>query len=159
MLQPEKPKRVSKWLKVRTWKILRCHDTKLFAIIIILLVLGSCSTKLVHIIRCVKEIIDANEKIIIFSSWAAMLNRMETALKNNGMPCFNVSGASDKHFNDKLKNFKFTASINVLLLPTNFACKGLNLPEASHVIFINSIINKADELQAIGRINRIGQTK
>lgn len=69
-----------------------------------------------------------------------------------------IHSASDK-FVSKIKRFKSSSEDNVLLLPTNFACNGLNLIEASHVIFVNSSLNKADELQAIGRIHRIGQTR
>lgn len=41
----------------------------------------------------------------------------------------------------------------------SLGAKGLNFTEASRIFFMEPIINKADELQAIGRVYRMGQTK
>ena len=83
---------------------------------------------------------------------------MKEALKMNGVDSCLVY-ARDYQFVEKIKTFQSSATTNVLLLPIDFACNGLNIIEASHVIFINSSLNKSDEMQAIGRVYRIGQTR
>ncbi|KAF4525763.1 hypothetical protein B566_EDAN002025 [Ephemera danica] len=54
---------------------------------------------------------------------------------------------------DPIKN------VTALLLPVHSGANGLNLIEATHVLLVEPILNPASELQALGRVHRIGQTR
>ena len=57
-----------------------------------------------------------------------------------------------------INNFKEDPSIECFLLDARAHASGLNLVNASHVILCEPLLNTALELQAIARVDRIGQT-
>lgn len=81
---------------------------------------------------------------------------VKNALLENKITC---RMASNK-FQVAVDEFKSaTLGITCFLLGLSFGSKGLNLIEATHVFLVEPILNASEELQAIGRVHRIGQTK
>ncbi|XP_055320162.1 E3 ubiquitin-protein ligase SHPRH [Sitodiplosis mosellana] len=107
-----------------------------------------------HIAKLKKD--DPTVKIVIFSQWSYILNVLEDALVQT-----NISFRSRlEKFYQTIKEFKDPdMDVTCLLLPLSYGSKGLNLIEATHVFFIEPILDTGEELQAIGRIHRMGQTK
>ncbi|KAF5302451.1 hypothetical protein FQR65_LT08541 [Abscondita terminalis] len=118
---------------------------------------GNYSTKIEAVIKLVLTLKheDPDVKILIFSTWSSVLKIAKTALLANGV-CTELMLQSSAY--ESLTKFKKT-KITTLLLPISLGSKGLNLIEATHVVLIEPLLNPGDELQAVGRIHRIGQTK
>ncbi|CAI1615547.1 hypothetical protein SEUBUCD646_0L03000 [Saccharomyces eubayanus] len=60
---------------------------------------------------------------------------------------------------ETINDFKRQPSITCLLLNVKTLGAGLNLTNAKHIFLLDPILNNSDELQAMGRNNRIGQDK
>ncbi|KAJ8314477.1 hypothetical protein KUTeg_006627 [Tegillarca granosa] len=120
---------------------------------------GSHSTKVEGIVRCLLKIKrdDPKAKALVFSSWTDVLNVISKALEDNDIT-YRALYAGGK-FQRHLSAFKEESDITVLLLPIHSGANGLNLIEATYVLMVEPVLNPAQELQAIGRVHRIGQTR
>jgi E3 ubiquitin-protein ligase SHPRH len=100
---------------------------------------------------------DPNAKCLVFSFWVTMLDLIQDSLRENYIEFryLKENGSVQKN----LLEFKHNENVNVLLIPFNFGANGLNLTEATHVLLVEPILNVSQEIQAIGRVHRIGQTK
>ncbi|XP_074043883.1 E3 ubiquitin-protein ligase SHPRH isoform X2 [Macrotis lagotis] len=120
---------------------------------------GSHSTKVEAVVRTLKRIQFKNPgaKSLVFSTWQDVLDIISKALYDNNMVFSQINGIH--RFQENLSAFKYDPKINILLLPLHTGSNGLNIIEATHVLLVEPILNPAHELQAIGRVHRIGQTK
>ncbi|XP_070568700.1 E3 ubiquitin-protein ligase SHPRH-like [Ptychodera flava] len=122
---------------------------------------GSHSTKVEAVVRTLRKI-QQNEpgaKSLVFSTWLDVLDVIAQALKENNSEFRYITNAGHRHFQAHLLDFKYNDSVTTLLLPVHCGSHGLNIVEATHVLLVEPIINPASELQAVGRVHRIGQTK
>lgn len=120
---------------------------------------GSHSTKVEAVVRTLMKIQlkDPGAKALVFSTWQDVLDIISKALTDNNMGFTQISRI--KTFQENLSAFKYDPQINILLLPLHTGSNGLTIIEATHVLLVEPILNPAHELQAIGRVHRIGQTK
>ncbi|KAL9919026.1 E3 ubiquitin-protein ligase SHPRH isoform 1-T1 [Glossina fuscipes fuscipes] len=125
---------------------------------------GSYTSKITYIVCLVlklkKQYEEASKqakeslKILIFSQWEPILAALAGALANNDIKLrAQCTTKTIKEFKDP------SLGITCLLMPLLRGSKGLNLIEATHVFLIEPILNPGEELQAIGRIHRFGQTR
>ncbi|GLG99404.1 E3 ubiquitin-protein ligase SHPRH [Gryllus bimaculatus] len=123
-------------------------------------VFGSFSTKIEAVVRCLLSIRkkQPDVKALVFSTWEKVLDVLEKALGMNEISFCRLQ--SGPKYKASLQLFKEEAQhVTALLIPVSLGAKGLNLIEATHVLLVDPMLNLADELQAIGRVHRIGQTK
>lgn len=122
-------------------------------------------TKLEHLIKTLKDILNTNnkEKIIVFSQWDNMLKLISKVLKEYEIGHIFINGSLHT-VSAKIRKFKLDSDINVVLMSSDKSPSGLNLTEASTIILLDSLNTTKEnaqiiEEQAIGRAVRIGQTK
>ncbi|XP_049511078.1 E3 ubiquitin-protein ligase SHPRH isoform X3 [Dermacentor silvarum] len=120
---------------------------------------GSHTTKIGGIVETILEIKadDPDAKALVFTSWSIVIDVLKKALEENEVSYITLKPGPN--FKNNLALFRHDPSIMVLLLPLSLGAKGLNLTEATHVLLVEPILNLGEELQAIGRVHRIGQTR
>lgn len=121
--------------------------------------IGNYSSKIKGIVKEVRNLKmkEPTVKVIVFSNWDVILNVIATAFDDNAISYCNATKSKIK-FVQSIMEFK-QSNVTCLLLPLSSGSKGLNLIEATHVFLVEPILNLGEELQAIGRVHRIGQTK
>ncbi|KAH8131287.1 E3 ubiquitin-protein ligase SHPRH [Trichoderma asperellum] len=94
---------------------------------------------------------DPGAKSIVFSQYKDFLNILRNAFNR-----FRIGYASIDD-PDGIKRFKEDPAVECFLLHARAHSSGLNLVNASHVFLCEPLLNTALELQAIARVDRIGQ--
>ncbi|CAG7558604.1 unnamed protein product [Fusarium equiseti] len=94
---------------------------------------------------------DPGAKSIVFSQYKGFLEILKNAFSRFGIGHTSIDDSGG------IKRFKDDASVECFLLHARAHSSGLNLVNASHVFLCEPLLNTALELQAIARVNRIGQ--
>jgi len=100
-----------------------------------------------------------DEKVIVFTSYKIILEKLYKNLINDGFNCLMISSdmSSEKRA-ELLNEFKHSKDKNILLTSDIFS-SGQNINEASTVIHYDLPLIASNITQRIGRINRLDQTK
>ncbi|KAJ9095592.1 hypothetical protein QFC21_005463 [Naganishia friedmannii] len=119
---------------------------------------GSWGSKLDRLIRQLQywRRTQPDVKHIIFSSWKDALTIVEAALNDNGI---SWRSRSAKKGDTSIQEFTEDPDILVFLLHGERENSGLTLTAASVCHLLEPVINSGFELQAIGRVDRLGQMK
>jgi len=133
-------------------------DPELFEDIQTMESFGSYGSKIQALVRHLLflQATEPGAKSIVFSAWADSLHIIEHALQNNKIPCLRIDQSRGQ---SAAKRFRSDPDILVLLLHGERENAGLNVTCASRVFLVESVVHHGFEVQAIARIDRMGQTK
>lgn len=116
------------------------------------------SSKLVRLGELLEDLIATpDRKIVLFSEWKTMLNRIELKLDTIGCDYVRLDGSvPQKHRPGIVRQFQNDPQCRVILM-TNAGSTGLNLQSANTVINVDLPWNPAVLEQRIARAHRMGQ--
>ncbi|KAI1429437.1 SNF2 family N-terminal domain-containing protein [Xylaria sp. FL1777] len=98
---------------------------------------------------------DPGAKSIVFTQFRSFLQILEQALPKHRIGFATFSRLANTSF--EIQRFKDDPSVECLLMEAKAHSSGLNLVNANHVFLCEPLLNTALELQAIARVDRIGQ--
>jgi len=116
------------------------------------------SSKVELLRETLEESASEGHKALVFSQWTSLLDRVEPALREAGLPFLRLDG-STRDRAGVVDAFQDEAGPPVLLISLKAGGSGLNLTAADAVFILDPWWNPAVEEQAADRAHRIGQTR
>ncbi|KAF8323271.1 hypothetical protein DL93DRAFT_2123795 [Clavulina sp. PMI_390] len=102
---------------------------------------------------------DGITKIVVFSQWTSMLDKIEDALEEANIAYDRLDGTMKREDRTRAMDaLKYDPKTEVLLVSLRAGGVGLNLTAARRVYLMDPYWNPAVENQAVDRIHRLGQT-
>jgi superfamily II DNA or RNA helicase len=119
---------------------------------------GIGSGKLALLDEILSEALASEQKVVVFSQYAKMINRLSDRLSQRGIEHVVLTGQSTNR-GQLVKQFQEDNKIRVFLGSLLAGGTGIDLTAANVVIHFDRWWNAAKENQATDRIHRIGQQK
>lgn len=115
------------------------------------------SGKLDSLRDLLSQIAEGNHRVLIFSQFRGMLDRIEEELPQLGLTSFKITGSTPSQDRQEMTKTFNQGERDVFLISLKAGGVGLNLTGADTVILVDLWWNPAVESQAIGRAHRMGQ--
>jgi SNF2-related domain/Helicase conserved C-terminal domain len=115
------------------------------------------SAKVNALLELIGPLMEEGHKVLVFSQFVTMLDRLRSALKARKWTQFYLAGDTENR-GPLVDSFQNHADAAVFLISLKAGGFGLNLTAASYVVLFDPWWNPAVENQAIDRTHRIGQT-
>lgn len=116
------------------------------------------SSKLAYLGELLEELLDEGHKVLVFSQWTGLLDRVERIVQRIGAPHTRLDG-STRDRDGVVAAFQAEDGPPVMLVSLKAGGVGLTLTRADHVVLLDPWWNPAVEEQAAGRAHRIGQER
>ncbi len=118
------------------------------------------SGKMDSAIELIKEAINGDHKVLLFSTFTKSLEHLKDILEEENISCYYIyGGTSAKERINISKSFNTSDDVKVTLVSLKAGGVGLNLVGADIVIHLDPWWNLSAENQASDRAHRIGQTR
>ncbi|GMI05451.1 hypothetical protein TrVE_jg4580 [Triparma verrucosa] len=130
---------------------------------------GKWGAKLTEIVKSVKKLIDAGDRVLVFVQFKDLKQKVAEALEAKGVKTLQVKGTVQTQIKSLDVMQKEVPAANdprcLLLTMDDESSSGVNLTHANHAVFVHPLLAStqalytAYETQAIGRVRRYGQKK
>ena len=117
------------------------------------------SSKLENLLKVIKELVENDHKILLFTSLKTALNLVKDMLEKENISNYTIAGDVSSLKRKMLVDAFNKDNTNVFLIMLKSGGTGLNLTSADVVIHLDLWWNPQAENQATDRTHRIGQTK
>ena len=103
------------------------------------------------------QVADGGHRVLIFSQFKGMLEKIEQELPDLGLTSFKITGSTPAQERQEMTKSFNQGERDAFLISLKAGGVGLNLTGADTVILVDLWWNPAVEAQAIGRAHRMGQ--
>lgn len=117
------------------------------------------SGKLESLRELLLQLKEGGHRVLIFSQFRTMLDRIEGELEAIGLSSYKLTGSTPANLRQEMTTAFNAGSKDAFLISLKAGGVGLNLTGADSVILVDLWWNPAVEAQAISRAHRMGQTE